>query len=465
MAQDQAEGLQTRALVLFQHGQIRAEAYASGITPDTPLMGWSMGKSLTALMLGWLEQRGQLSVEEERLFDEWSQDERASIQIKDLLQMASGLDFSEVYVPGSDATRMLFMEPSAASVPLQSPLKYPPGTRFSYSSGTTNLLSLLFTQRVGGPQNAINHLYQDILWPMGMHDTTLEPDASGVWKGFDIDFCRATAAAVLGDANKIEAVTSTGKTRFTKLNAGEGDVLWRNTTITFSRDVGVKLRFHGVNYYDGQGFMVKKSLGVKSTTELDGASVCIQTGTTTELNVSDYFRSNGLKYTPITFDTSDESAKSLESGRCDVLTSDKSQLFAQRSKLASPKDYVVLPETISKEPLGPVVRNGDDEWLAIVRWVGYAMLNAEEAGITSKNVEAEAKSTKNPDVARLLGADGEYGKDLKVKKDWVVQIVKQVGNYGEVFERNLGKSTPLEIDRGLNALWNNGGIQYAPPVR
>ena len=199
MAQDQAEGLQTRALVLVQHGQIRAEAYAPGITPDTPLMGWSMGKSLTALMLGWLEQRGQLTVEEERLFDEWSQDERASIQIKDLLQMTSGLDFSEVYVPGSDATRMLFMEPSAASVPLQSPLKYPPGTRFSYSSGTTNLLSLLFTQRVGGPQNAINHLYQDILWPMGMHDTTLEPDASGVFVGSSNIYATARDWARLGE--------------------------------------------------------------------------------------------------------------------------------------------------------------------------------------------------------------------------------------------------------------------------
>jgi general L-amino acid transport system substrate-binding protein len=223
--------------------------------------------------------------------------------------------------------------------------------------------------------------------------------------------------------------------------------------------------FAGVTYYDGIGFLVNNKLGVKSAKELDGATICIQAGTTTELNVSDYFRGNGLKYTPITFDTSDESAKSLESGRCDVLTSDKSQLYAQRSKLATPTDYVVLPETISKEPLGPVVRKGDEEWFSIVKWTLFAMLNAEEMGITQKNVEAEAKSTKNPDVARLLGADGEYGKDLKVKKDWVVQIVKQVGNYGEVFEKNLGKGTPLAIDRGLNALWNNGGIQYAPPVR
>ncbi|QTD34426.1 amino acid ABC transporter substrate-binding protein [Pseudomonas fluorescens] len=292
------------------------------------------------------------------------------------------------------------------------------------------------------------------------------PDSTGKIIGIDADVCRAVAAAVFGDATKVKFSQLNAKERFTALQSGEIDILSRNTTMTSSRDAGMGLKFPGpITYYDGIGFLANSKLGVKSAKELDGATICIQAGTTTELNVSDYFRANGLKYTPITFDTSDESAKSLESGRCDVLTSDKSQLFAQRSKLAAPKDYVVLPETISKEPLGPVVRNGDDEWLAIVRWTLYAMLNAEEMGITQKNVEAEAKSTKNPDVARLLGADGEYGKDLKVKKDWVVQIVKQVGNYGEIFEKNLGKSTPLEIDRGLNALWNNGGIQYAPPVR
>ncbi|WLH13768.1 amino acid ABC transporter substrate-binding protein [Pseudomonas hefeiensis] len=292
------------------------------------------------------------------------------------------------------------------------------------------------------------------------------PDASGKILGIDADFCRAVAAAVFGDANKVKFSQLNAKERFTALQSGEIDILSRNTTMTSSRDAGMGLIFPGfITYYDGIGFLVNSKLGVKSAKELDGATICIQAGTTTELNVSDYFRGNGLKYTPITFDTSDESAKSLESGRCDVLTSDKSQLFAQRSKLAAPKDYVVLPETISKEPLGPVVRNGDEEWAKVVRWTGYAMLNAEEAGITSKNVEAEAKSTKNPDVARMLGADGEYGKDLKLPKDWVVQIVKQVGNYGEVFERNLGKGTPLEIDRGMNALWTNGGIQYAPPVR
>jgi len=292
------------------------------------------------------------------------------------------------------------------------------------------------------------------------------PDAKGTIQGIDADVCRAVAAAVFGDATKVKFSQLNAKERFTALQSGEIDILSRNTTWTSSRDAGMGLKFPGfVTYYDGVGFLANTKLGVKSAKELDGATICIQAGTTTELNVSDYFRANNLKYTPITFDTSDESAKSLESGRCDVLTSDKSQLYAQRSKLASPADYVVLPETISKEPLGPVVRNGDDEWLAIVRWVGYALLNTEEAGVTSKNVVEQSKSTKNPDVARMLGADGEYGKDLKLPKDWVVKIVSQVGNYGEIFEKNLGKSTPLAIDRGLNALWTNGGIQYAPPVR
>jgi general L-amino acid transport system substrate-binding protein len=290
-------------------------------------------------------------------------------------------------------------------------------------------------------------------------------DSTGKINGIDADVCRAVAAAVFGDATKVKFSQLNAKERFTALQSGEIDVLSRNTTWTSSRDAGMGLVFAGVTYYDGVGFLVNNKLGVKSAKELDGATICIQAGTTTELNVADYFRGQGLKYTPITFDTSDESAKSLESGRCDVLTSDKSQLYAQRSKLGSPNDYVVLPETISKEPLGPVVRRGDEDWMAVVKWTLFAMLNAEEAGVTSKNVEQEAKSTKNPDVGRLLGADGEYGKDLKLRKDWVVQIVKQVGNYGEVFERNLGKGTPLAIDRGQNALWNAGGIQYAPPVR
>lgn len=290
-------------------------------------------------------------------------------------------------------------------------------------------------------------------------------DAKGNYLGIDVDVCRAVAAAVFGDASKVKFSPLTAKERFTALQSGEVDILSRNSTWTSSRDAAMGISFTGVTYYDGQGFLVNKKLGVTSAKELDGATVCIQAGTTTELNLSDYFRANGLKYTPITYDTSDESAKSVEAGRCDVLTSDQSQLYAQRIKLAAPSEYVVLPEVISKEPLGPAVRQGDDEWFKIVRWTLFAMLNAEELGVDSQTVVDMAKTTKNPDIARLLGTEGEFGKDLKLPKDWAVQIVKQVGNYAEVFNRNVGAGSELKIDRGLNALWNKGGLQYAPPVR
>lgn len=289
-------------------------------------------------------------------------------------------------------------------------------------------------------------------------------DSSGTWKGFDIDFCRATAAAVVGDADKFSTVKSTGKTRFTLLNAGEGDVLWRNTTITFSRDVGVKLRFHGVNYYDGQGFMVKKGLGVKSATELDGASVCIQTGTTTELNLADYFHANGMKYEAVTIETNDEARQNYISDRCDVYTTDASGLAATRSTLPEPDNHVVLPEIISKEPLGPATRHGDDQWSDIITWVLNATITAEEKGVTSANVD-QMKSSKDPEILRLLGVEGNQGGELGLKKDWAYQIIKQVGNYGEIFERNIGVDTPIGLARGLNALWTNGGLQYSPPFR
>jgi len=290
------------------------------------------------------------------------------------------------------------------------------------------------------------------------------PDASGAWKGFDIDFCRATAAAVLGDASKIKAVTSTGKTRFTKLNAGEGDVLWRNTTITFSRDVGVKLRFHGVNYYDGQGFLVKKALGVKSAKELNGASVCIQTGTTTELNLADYFHANGMKYEAVTIETNDEARQNYTSGRCDVYTTDASGLAATRSTFSDPQNHIVLPEIISKEPLGPATRHGDDQWSDIVTWVLNATITAEEKGVTQANVD-KMKSSKDPEILRLLGVEGAQGQELGLSKDWAYNIIKQVGNYGEIFERNIGASTPIGLARGLNDLWTRGGLQYSPPFR
>ena len=290
------------------------------------------------------------------------------------------------------------------------------------------------------------------------------PDASGKLVGFDIELCRAVAAAVLGDASKIKAVTSTGKTRFTKLNAGEGDVLWRNTTITFSRDVGVKLRFHGVNYYDGQGFLVKKALGVKSAKELNGASVCIQTGTTTELNLADYFHANGMKYEAVTIETNDEARQNYTSGRCDVYTTDASGLAATRSTFSDPQNHIVLPEIISKEPLGPATRQGDDQWSDIVTWVLNATITAEEKGITQANVD-KMKSSKDPEVLRLLGVEGSQGKELGLSNDWAYNIIKSVGNYGEIFERNIGVNTPIGLPRGLNALWTKGGLQYSPPFR
>lgn len=290
-------------------------------------------------------------------------------------------------------------------------------------------------------------------------------DEKGQFRGIDVDMCRGVAAAIFGDADKVKYSPLTAKERFTALQSGEIDMLPRNTTWTLTRDTSLGLNFTGVNYYDGQGFLVTKALGVKSATELDGASFCIQAGTTTELNLADYFRTNKMSYTPITFDTSDQTVKAFEAGRCDALTSDQSQLYALRIKLADPGSAVVLPEVISKEPLGPVVRQGDDEWFNIVKWMLFAMVNAEELGITSANVdEMKAKST-DPNVRRLLGLEGVKGEWMGLPDNWGYNVIKLVGNYGEVFERNVGKSSPLGISRGLNALWSKGGIQYAPPMR
>jgi general L-amino acid transport system substrate-binding protein len=291
------------------------------------------------------------------------------------------------------------------------------------------------------------------------------PDDAGNWSGIDVDVCRAVAAAVFGDAKKVKYTPLTAKERFTALQSGEVDVLSRNTTWTSTRDSALGLDFVGVTYYDGQGFMVPKSLGVKSALELDGASVCVQTGTTTELNLADYFRANNMHYTPVVFERGEEARAAYEQGRCDVFTTDKSGLYAERTGLTNPADHIILPETISKEPLGPAVRHGDNEWGDVVRWTLYAMLDAEEFGITSANVDDQKAKSTNPEVRRFLGVEGELGKDLGVPNDWAYQIVKQVGNYGEIFERNLGQSTPLKIERGLNAQWENGGLQYGMPVR
>jgi general L-amino acid transport system substrate-binding protein len=289
-------------------------------------------------------------------------------------------------------------------------------------------------------------------------------DDKGVWSGIDVDMCRGVAAAIFGDADKVKYTPLTAKERFTALQSGEIDMLARNTTWTLTRDTSLGLNFTGVNYYDGQGFLVAKDLGVKSATEMDGASFCIQAGTTTELNLADYFRANKMSYTPITFDTSDQTAKAFEAGRCDALTSDQSQLYALRITLKDPSMAMVLPEVISKEPLGPVVRQGDDEWFNIVKWTLFAMLNAEELGVTSANAES-MKESKDPNILRLLGVSGVKGEWMGLPNDWSYNVIKLVGNYSEVFERNVGKDSPLQISRGLNALWKDGGIQYAPPLR
>ena len=290
------------------------------------------------------------------------------------------------------------------------------------------------------------------------------PDDKGNWTGLDVDICRAVAAAIFNDATKIKFVPLSAKDRFTALQSGEIDVLSRNTTWTLSRDTSLGANFTGVTYYDGQGFLVKKSLKVNSALELNSASVCVQTGTTTEQNLADYFKGNNMKYEVIAFGTADETIKAYESGRCDVFTSDVSQLYAERLKLANPADHVVLPEVISKEPLGPMVRHGDDQWFDIVKWTLYAMVGAEELGVNQKNVDEMAKSDK-PELKRAMGTDGNLGEQLGLTKDWLVRIVKAVGNYGESFERNVGSGSKLGIARGLNQLWNKGGIQYAPPIR
>jgi general L-amino acid transport system substrate-binding protein len=290
------------------------------------------------------------------------------------------------------------------------------------------------------------------------------PDAQGNWTGLDVDYCRAIAAVIFNDPAKVKFVALTARDRFTALQTGDVDVLVRNTTWTSSRDTQLGLNAGTVNYYDGQGFMVRKSLKINSALELNDAAICVQQGTTTELNLADYFRANRMRLKTVTFATLDETLKAYESGRCDAFTSDASQLYATRLKLAKQDEHVVLPEIISKEPLASFVRHGDDQWFDVVKWVHFAMLNAEELNITKANVDEQMKSD-NPEVKRLLGTEGNFGEQLGLTKDWVYRIVKLVGNYGEIFEHNVGQGSPLKIARGLNALWNKGGIQYAPPVR
>ena len=290
------------------------------------------------------------------------------------------------------------------------------------------------------------------------------PDAQGNWTGLDVEFCRALAAAIFNDPTKVRFVALTAKDRFTALQSGEVDVLARNTTWTSSRDTANGMNFTAVNYYDGQQFIVRKSLKLNSALELSDAAVCVQQGTTTELNLADYFRANKMKLKTVTFASADESIKAYDTGRCDAYTSDSSALAGERLRLANPDDHVILPERISKEPLAPAVRHGDDQWFDIVKWVHFAMVGAEELGLAKANVDDGMKS-ENPDIRRLLGTEGKHGEALGLTNDWAYRVVKQVGNYGEVFERTVGQNSRLKIPRGLNALWSKGGLQYAPPIR
>ncbi|MFL5074528.1 MAG: amino acid ABC transporter substrate-binding protein [Microvirga sp.] len=287
------------------------------------------------------------------------------------------------------------------------------------------------------------------------------PDAQGNWTGFDTDFCRALAAAIFDDPKKIQLISLSSKDRLTALQSGEIDVLARTTTWTLSRDAGIGLNFTAVNYYDGQGFEVRRSANIKSVKELDGASICVAQGTTNELNLADYFRTRGLKYEVVAFENIDDVVKAYENGRCDALSTDVSQLVSYRSKMVNPDEHVVLPEVISKEPIGPWVRQGDDQWFDLVRWTLFALINAEELGVTQENVSEMLKS-QNPEIRRLLGQEGKLGEALGLTNDWVARIVRHVGNYGESFDRNLGK---IGVPRGANNLWTKGGLQYAPPIR
>lgn len=290
------------------------------------------------------------------------------------------------------------------------------------------------------------------------------PDSNNVWTGIEVDYCRALAAAIFNDPAAVRYTSLTSQERFTALSAGEIDVLSRTTTWTMSRDTQLGISFVGTLFYDGQGFMVRKADGINSATELSGAAICIESGTTTELNAADYFAANNMEFNTVVFVDQDEVVKAYEDGRCDVYTTDSSALAAERSKFAIPADHIILPEIISKEPLGPVVRQGDSGWFNIARWTYYALLEAEELGVTQANVD-EMLGSDNPAIKRLLGVEGDFGTPIGLDKDWAYRIIKHIGNYSETYERNVGPSTPIGLARGLNALWKDGGIQYAPPIR
>ena len=291
-----------------------------------------------------------------------------------------------------------------------------------------------------------------------------DSDENGNWSGMDIDICRGLSAVIFGDADKIKFIPLTATERFTALLSREIDVLSRNTTWTMTRDTALGLNFAGVTYYDGQGFMVRKKLGISSVLELSGSTICTQAGTTTEMNITDFFNSKNMPFKLMTFAKTEETVRAYESGQCDAFTADSSQLYSARLRLSEPDTHMVLPEIISKEPLGPVVRQGDDQWFNLVKWTVFALIDAEEHGITRANIKKQLSSN-NPNVRRLLGVEGDLGKKLGLDNDWAVRLISAVGNYGEIFDRNVGKGSPLNIARGINRLWNQGGIQYAPPMR
>ncbi len=290
------------------------------------------------------------------------------------------------------------------------------------------------------------------------------PDDKGNWSGFDVDVCRAVAAAVFDDPAKVRFVPLDASERFRELHNRKVDILSRNSTWSMSRETDYALHFAAVSYYDGEGFMVRRARNVESGLELNDSKVCVQANTTTQLNLADYFRANNIKYQEANFGKLDDVLKAYDGGQCDVLTADVSQLYALRLRLTKPADHVILPDVISKEPLAPVVRQRDDDWLLIVKWTVYAMINAEELGVTSQNID-EALKSKKPDVMRLVGTEGAYGEELGLTRDWAARIIRHVGNYGEVYDRNVGEGSKLKIPRGLNQLWSAGGIQYAPPIR
>lgn len=361
-----------------------------------------------------------------------------------------------------DAEKTTSGEKAAESAPLAATTASSVASTMASSATTTVMAS--------GGANTLAQVQKDGFVKCGVSKGVpgfSNPDAQNNWSGIDVDYCRALAAAIFNDPMKVKFTPMSAKERFTALQSGEVDVLSRNTTWTLSRDTTLGFNFVGIMYYDGQGFLVnkKKYPDVKTVKDLNGATFCISTGTTSEINLADYYKKEGMSYKMVAFENNDETVKAYEAGRCDVITTDQSGLYAHRTKMKTPADHVVLPDVIAKEPLGPLVRHGDDQWFDIAKWVLFALIEAEELGITQANVDQQKATTNNPVAKRLLGVDDNIGGKLGLSKAWAYQIIKHMGHYGELFEKNLGESSPLKIARGQNALWSDGGLHYAMPMR